>query len=197
MTVPAGRLAHSGDGVLDLLVEGQWDGPRCEVTLQCGSTSTLHVLTPGPFSLSFPVLDSGPTAAGLALAATLARGTELQLSSAEFTFSPLGPRTPLEAAEEGERVVLTPTEPAPPLGRRPAVLIQLAESEASRPSPLRVEIWTEGAEQPRRIQFFGVRPGATLALDLGPESGAELSSITLAAAHWRPAIAAAKLHGGS
>ncbi len=197
ITVPAGRLAHSGDGVLDLLVEGQWDGPRCEITLQCGNTATLHALTPGPFSLSFPVLDSSPTAAGLTLAVTPARGSELRLSSAEFTINRLGPITPLEASTGEEQIVLTPATPAQALGRRPAVLIELAENEVSRPSPVQVEIWTEGAERPRRVQFYGVRPGATLALDLGPESGARLASIALAAAHWQPLIDRAELHGGS
>ena len=197
MTIPGGWLAHSGDGVLDLVLEGEWSGERCELVLQCGATATKHVLPKGPFTLSFPVLGSSKAASLLTLTAALARGEELLISDARLTLQGVGPLVALEGARLEGATVLTSSSPTPPLGRRPALLVQLKEGDRAKVGPLTVEVWTQGAEQPQRVTIYGVRPGALIALDLGQETGNRLSSVSLVAPRWELEIESAELSLGS
>jgi hypothetical protein len=109
----------------------------------------------------------------------------------------VGREVTLQLARQTESAVLTAPDAPPVLGRRPALLVQLKAGDHQRVGPLEFEIWSDGAEQPRRSKIFGVRPGASLALDLGPETGSRVLSVALRADRWELEVESAVLSCGS
>jgi acetyltransferase AlgX (SGNH hydrolase-like protein) len=192
--VPSGRIAHSGDGVVCARLTGEVTGGEATLRLTCGESTYLHDVGPGSFDFTLPILAPGPTDSGLLVFADPARGASLRIEGAELVHQPVGRGFAELRVEATEGVVdMKPRRPLQ-LGRR-AALIAKVSAKAQRAVGVTVRVHTSGREEGREYRFDLIRPGGSIALDLGSAAGESLIGVVVTAEQGLPAFGAVGVTG--
>jgi hypothetical protein len=195
LTMPAGVLAHSGDGVALLHLSGEVLGGPLMLRMVHDGLSIELEINPGQFDFAWPIIALGPSANALRVFVGSSQEDRLKLSAASLWHQPVGPEVfKLSAREVEGRTELVPIAPIP-LRRRAALQI-LCEAERNPMQEVVVEIWSEGQELPRRVSFGYIAPGGAIFLDLGEEAALRLSKVVLRAKGAVPKVKHATVSSG-
>ena len=176
--IPAGELAHSGDGVGGLAVRGELQGGPLDLSFACDELQFGHRIEPGDFEFVMPVIAQRTTAQSIWVFGRAEVAAQLRIDEVALVHQPGGDGVvSLVPSATGAGIQLLPPQPVR-LGRRPALLIQ-TEPGGAIMAGLEILIRTEDAAAVRKVSFDLLNPGGDILLDLGPETGLRVSAVEL------------------
>ncbi|MFT7486388.1 MAG: hypothetical protein ACI9F9_002243 [Candidatus Paceibacteria bacterium] len=177
---PLGAVAHTGDGVAALSLRGEVLGKPAMLAVQCEYQNYELELMPGAFDVALPLLSHTATASRIVVSAWSAQESSLRLDEATLVHQPVGEsKAPLRVQPFEGGVRLIPDAPLL-LGQRAALVLANA-SDGPQLQKLVIKVFTVANVKPNTWRFDSLLPGGHLLLDLGSETGRELTRVKITA----------------